>query len=117
MAANHSYIVHIGLRADNIFLNLLKRLQIPNALLPDRLLPVKIIYEIYLFFVFTPFHEIFPEEIKNVLEEMSFTSRLERVEFSEKIKETDEKGLNFRNIFLIGTANIFKLSLKTNLGR
>lgn len=39
------------------------------------------------------------EDIKGILEEMSYTSRLERVEFSEKIKETDEKGLNFRNIF------------------
>jgi len=41
------------------------------------------------------------DEVKGILEEMSFTSRLERVVFSEKIKETDEKGLNFRNIFSI----------------
>ena len=39
------------------------------------------------------------EDLKNILEEMSDTSRLERVEFSEKIKETDYKGFNFRNMF------------------
>jgi len=52
------------------------------------------------------------EEIKDVLEEMSYTSRLERVEFSEKIKETDEKGLNFRNIFSMadGAETLFSYS-------
>lgn len=39
------------------------------------------------------------EEVKEILEEMSSTSRLERVVFSEKIKETDEKGLNYRSLF------------------
>jgi len=52
------------------------------------------------------------DEIKSVLEEMSYTSRLERVEFSEKIKETDEKGLNFRNIFSMadGAETLFSYS-------
>lgn len=52
------------------------------------------------------------DEIKNVLEEMSYTSRLERVEFSEKIKDTDEKGLNFRNIFSLadGAETLFSYS-------
>lgn len=52
------------------------------------------------------------DEIKNVLEEMSHTSRLERVEFSEKIKDTDEKGLNFRNIFSMadGAETLFSYS-------
>lgn len=39
------------------------------------------------------------DELKNVIEEMSFTSRLERVNFSEKIKETDDKKIYFRNMF------------------
>lgn len=39
------------------------------------------------------------DELKRVIEEMSFTSRLERVNFSEKIKETDDKKINFRNMF------------------
>lgn len=39
------------------------------------------------------------DDMKEIIEEMSAISRFERVEFSEKIKETDEKGLNFRNIF------------------
>lgn len=52
------------------------------------------------------------EEIKNVLEEMSFTSRLERVVFSEKIKETDERGFNSRNMFSLaeGTETLFSYS-------
>ncbi len=37
-------------------------------------------------------------DIKGVVEELSFTSRLERVYFSEKIKETDDKNLNVRNM-------------------
>jgi len=39
------------------------------------------------------------DDIKEIIEEMSAISRFERVEFSRRIKETDEKGLNFRNIF------------------
>ena len=52
------------------------------------------------------------DDIRNVLEEMSSTSRLERVEFSEKIKEADEKGLNFRNIFSMadGAETLFSYS-------
>lgn len=52
------------------------------------------------------------DDLKRVLEEMSFTSRLERVEFSEKIKETDDKGLNFRNIFSMadGAETLFSYS-------
>lgn len=52
------------------------------------------------------------DEIKSVLEEMSYTSRLERVEFSERIKETDEKDLNFRNIFSMadGADTLFSYS-------
>jgi hypothetical protein len=39
------------------------------------------------------------EDLKNVLEEMSNTSRLERVIFSERIKEVDDKGHISRNMF------------------
>jgi len=39
------------------------------------------------------------EDMKEIIEEMSAISRFERVEFSKKIKETDDNGLNFRNIF------------------
>lgn len=38
-------------------------------------------------------------ELKNVLEEMSDTSRLERVIFSERIKESEEKDIKFRIFF------------------
>ena len=44
---------------------------------------------------------------------MSFTSRYERVVFSEKIKETDDKGLNFRNIFPLadGAETLFSYAI------
>lgn len=38
------------------------------------------------------------QEMRELLEAMSDTSRLERVYFSEKIKEADEGGYNFRNM-------------------
>lgn len=43
--------------------------------------------------------KIEPEALKKVFEELSFTSRLDRVLFGEKIKDAEEKNLKFRNMF------------------